>query len=70
MDIAFCNGVEIKGIEIKWVTSWAAAGVTITRTVWPDILMGLLIAGIFLSSAWGVIRASLTECRTGIPTTT
>jgi cation diffusion facilitator family transporter len=48
----------------------AAAGVAITGTAWPDILIGLLIAGIFLSSAWGVIRASLTEFRTGVPTAT
>jgi Co/Zn/Cd efflux system component len=48
----------------------AAAGVALTGTAWPDILIGLLIAGIFLSSAWGVIRASLTEFRTGAPTTT
>ena len=47
----------------------AAAGVAITRTVWPDILIGLLIAGLFLCSAWGVIRASLTALRTGFPTT-
>ncbi len=46
----------------------AAAGVAITGTVWPDLLIGLLIAGLFLSSAWGVIRASLTELRTGVPT--
>ena len=48
----------------------AAAGVALTGTAWPDILIGLLIAGIFLSSAWGVIRASLTEFHTGVPTTT
>ena len=47
----------------------AAAGVAITGTVWPDILIGLVIAGFFLVSAWGVIRASLTELRTAIPTT-
>jgi cation diffusion facilitator family transporter len=38
----------------------AAAGVGITGTVWPDILIGLLIAGLFIVSAYGVIRASLT----------
>ncbi|MDH3598106.1 MAG: cation diffusion facilitator family transporter [Candidatus Tectomicrobia bacterium] len=43
----------------------AAAGVAVTGTAWPDILIGLLIAGLFLSSAWGVIRASLIELRTG-----
>jgi cation diffusion facilitator family transporter len=48
----------------------AAAGVAITGTVWPDILIGLLIAGFFLFSAWDVIRASLIEFRTGAPTTT
>jgi cation diffusion facilitator family transporter len=47
----------------------AAAGVTITGTAWPDILIGLLIAGLFLSSAYGVIRASLTALRTSFPTT-
>lgn len=46
----------------------AAAGVAMTGTVWPDIVIGLVIAGFFLFSAWGVIRASLIEFRTGIPT--
>ena len=48
----------------------AAAGVAITGTVWPDILIGLVIASFFLSSAWGVIRVSLAEFRTGMPTMT
>jgi cation diffusion facilitator family transporter len=39
----------------------AAAGVAVSGTAWPDILIGLLIAGLFLSSAWGVIRAALIE---------
>ena len=47
----------------------AAAGVAMTGTVWPDILIGLVIAGFFLVSAWDVIRASLLEFRTGVPTT-
>ena len=47
----------------------AAVGVAITGAAWPDILIGLLIAGLFLSSAWGVIRASLLELHTAIPTT-
>ncbi|ETX06197.1 cation transporter [Candidatus Entotheonella palauensis] len=46
----------------------AAAGVSMTGTVWPDMVIGLVIAGFFLFSAWGVIRASLTELRTGVPT--
>jgi Co/Zn/Cd efflux system component len=44
--------------------------VAITETVWPDVLIGLLIAGFFLFSACGVIRASLTELSTGVRTTT
>ena len=46
----------------------AAAGVTITGAVWPDIVIGLVIAGFFLFSAWDVIRASLAEWRTRVPT--
>jgi Co/Zn/Cd efflux system component len=34
----------------------AAAGVAITRAAWPDVAIGLLIAGLFVSSAAGVIR--------------
>jgi Co/Zn/Cd efflux system component len=46
----------------------AAAAVAITGTAWPDILIGLLVAGLFLSSAWGVMRAALFELRTAVPT--
>ena len=48
----------------------AAAGVVLTGTAWPDVLIGLLIAGLFLSSAWDIIRASLTEFRMGFTVTT
>jgi Co/Zn/Cd efflux system component len=34
----------------------AAAGVAITRAAWPDVAIGLLIAGLFVSSAAGIIR--------------
>jgi cation diffusion facilitator family transporter len=44
----------------------AAAGVAFTGMAWPDILIGLLIAGLFLSSAWGVIGNALTAMRTGL----
>lgn len=47
----------------------AAAGVALTGTPWPDILIGLLIAGLFFFSAWDVIRASLSELRTGLTMT-
>jgi len=36
----------------------AAAGVGVTGTAWPDIVVGLLIAMMFGSSAVGVIRAA------------
>jgi Co/Zn/Cd efflux system component len=41
----------------------AAAGVGLTGAAWPDIAVGLLIAGMFGSSAIGVIRAALRERR-------
>jgi cation diffusion facilitator family transporter len=44
----------------------AAAGVALTGTAWPDILIGLIIASVFLSSAWGVIRESLAELRSDV----
>lgn len=47
----------------------AAAGVALTGTAWPDMLIGLLIASLFLGSAWGVIRASVAELRTRYATT-
>lgn len=63
--VCSCNDVIANGGVLL-----AAAGVALTGTAWPDILIGLLIAGIFLSSAGGGIRASLTEFRTGVPTMT
>lgn len=44
----------------------AAGGVAVTGSVWPDILIGLIIAGIVLSSAWGVIRQSVAALRADI----
>ena len=34
----------------------AAGLVASTQSPWPDIVIGLLIAGVFLQSAWGVFR--------------
>jgi cation diffusion facilitator family transporter len=48
----------------------AAAGVVLTGTAWPDILIGLLIAGLFLSSARSVIWDALAELRPGFTMTT
>jgi Co/Zn/Cd efflux system component len=39
----------------------AALGVLGTETRWPDVLVALIIAGLFLSGAWQVIRQSLRE---------
>jgi len=47
----------------------AAVGVAITGTAWPDIVIGLLIAALFLASAWDVMRASVTELRTDMTMT-
>jgi cation diffusion facilitator family transporter len=40
---------------------FAAAGVAVTGTAWPDILIGLLIAGMFATSATDVIRSARRE---------
>lgn len=47
----------------------AAVGVAITGTAWPDIVIGLLIAALFLASAWDVMRASVTDLRTDMTMT-
>ncbi|HSF06099.1 MAG TPA: cation transporter [Methylomirabilota bacterium] len=41
----------------------AAAGVAVTASAWPDILIGLAIAAMFGHSAVGVIRAAGRELR-------
>lgn len=43
----------------------AAGLVAVTNTVWPDILVGLAIAALFLHSAWQVIREGMQEWRAG-----
>jgi len=39
----------------------AAVGVFGTGTRWPDVLVALIMAGLFLSGAWQVTRQSLQE---------
>lgn len=41
----------------------AAAAVAITRSPWPDIVVGAIIAALFLRSAIGVIGSSVPELR-------
>lgn len=42
---------------------FAAAGVWLTHSGWPDILVGLALAALFLRSALHVLRESLKELR-------
>jgi Co/Zn/Cd efflux system component len=42
---------------------FAAAGVWLTRSGWPDILVGLALAVLFLRSALHVLRAAIGELR-------
>ena len=42
---------------------FAAAGVWLTRSGWPDILVGLALAVLFLRSALHVLRAAIKELR-------
>lgn len=39
----------------------AAAGVAVTQSAWPDILIGILIAAVFFSSGVGVIRDAIRQ---------
>jgi Co/Zn/Cd efflux system component len=43
----------------------AAGLVALTNTLWPDIIVGLAIAALFLHSAWQVIREGMEEWRAG-----
>jgi cation diffusion facilitator family transporter len=43
---------------------FAALGVWLTNSGWPDILVGLAIAALFLRSAMSVLRGSIAELRT------
>ena len=43
---------------------FAAAGVWLTHSGWPDILVGLALAALFLRSALHVLRDSIKELRT------
>jgi cation diffusion facilitator family transporter len=47
----------------------AAAGVFVTNTVWPDIIVGLLITSLFLMSASRVLRRAVSELRSDAATT-
>jgi Co/Zn/Cd efflux system component len=41
----------------------AAAGVFFTRTIWPDIIVGLAITALFLRSSVHVLRQATNELR-------
>lgn len=43
---------------------FAAVGVWLTRSGWPDILIGLVLAALFLRSALFVLRGAIAELRT------
>lgn len=45
------------------VVMLAALGVFGTGTAWPDLLVAALMAGLFLSSSWQILRQSLKEFR-------
>jgi len=46
----------------------AAGAVAWTGTRWPDLVVGLVIAGLFLQTSLTVLRAGWKEWTTGIPT--
>lgn len=42
---------------------FAALAVWITQSAWPDLIVACLMAGLFLSSAWQILRQSVQELR-------
>lgn len=45
----------------------AAAGVWLTGAAWPDLLVGVLVAAVFLRSAWSIVRAAWPQFRGSEP---
>lgn len=48
----------------------AAAAVAMTGSRWPDLIMGALIAGLFLKTAGAVLREAMAQMRAAVPRTT
>jgi len=48
----------------------AAGGVWLTRSAWPDLLLGLLLALLFLRSAVSVLRNAITELKRPVTVST
>jgi len=55
-----CSRNDIVSNVLVW---FAAAGVWLTHSGWPDILVGLALAALFLRSALFVLRGAITELR-------
>ncbi len=45
----------------------AAGAVVLFHSKWPDILVGLCVALVVLTSAWGVLKESLSELQATTP---
>lgn len=45
----------------------AAAGVALTGAAWPDLVVGLLVAVVFLRSAWSILGTAWPQFRTAGP---
>jgi len=43
----------------------AAGGVFYTNSAWPDLIVAAIMAGLFLSSAFQIVRQSMTELKAG-----
>lgn len=61
--------IEFAAPGTTWSPTWgvlvAALGVRLTDRAWPDIVVGVAIAGLLVTSAAGVIRAALRPAATG-----
>lgn len=56
-DLIECLGVAVTGVLV-WLTG----------SRWPDLIVGVLLAGVFLSSAYQIIRLALDEHRADLAT--
>ncbi len=55
-DLIQCLAVAATGVAVK-----------VTRSAWPDLLIGVLLAAIFLRSAWQIMRQAAKERRNTPP---
>ena len=70
----FRNGSRLRADKVTWnrqtgemraignvAVVLAAALVAITRSPWPDLIVAMVIAALFLQSSWSIVRDARTK---------